>query len=189
MNGIRIRIVILTLILVALPSGTACSQNAPKDNQTPGCSFSEIYRKEGWVVPGLDGAKAKSQRSKLGSMPGVFVTKLDPVQPESNLTEVWCPPDHPGRVEVDLEPVKIVDLWSYDFGGRVFAYRVLYARERVQNDGTREDTGTVIALYFYDVEGTGRFTSIFGAKPGVGYFAPDFMPEWVKNAAPTGSAK
>jgi hypothetical protein len=181
------RFTVLALMLVISFGATARSQSPQQINSTPACSFSEIFRKEGWTVPGRDGAKPKSKRAELGGQPGVFVTRLEPAQAEADLTELWCPPDHPGRIEVDQMPIKIVDLWSYDLDGSVFAYRLLYARERLDADGTREDTGMVIAVYLYDVVGSGKFTTMIGAKQGVGYFVPSFMPDWIKSRAATRS--
>jgi hypothetical protein len=177
------RFTALVLTLAVFVGANAHSQTPQQVNSSPSCSFSEIYREDGWTVPGRVGAKPKGKRAELSTLPGVFVTKLEPTQSEADFTEVWCPPDHPGRVEVDQVPIKIVDLWSYDLDGRVFAYRLLYARERIEANGTREDTGMVIALYFYDVDGSGKFTMILGAKQGIGYFVPSFMPDWVKNRA------
>jgi hypothetical protein len=169
-------------IAVALAVGNAHCQVPAHRDAPETCSFSEVYKKAGWTIPGLAGATVKSQRAKLSNLPGVFVTMLQPSEPETDFQHVSCPYDHPGRLVVEGEPIKILDLWSFDFGGRVFAYRVSYAREAV-NGGVRSELAAASTVFFYDTDGSGTFTVMKGATMGVGSFAPAFIPDWAKNSA------
>jgi hypothetical protein len=99
-----------TSVLIVLASGTLFPQQPNPGTTTPACSFSEIYRAEGWTVPGLAGAKVKGQRAKFSNIPGVFVAVLTPVESESTTTDIWCPPDHAGRLEIEEQPMGILNL-------------------------------------------------------------------------------
>jgi hypothetical protein len=177
-------------ILLVVGTAQLIAQEPAKSDATPACSFSEIYRKDGWTVPGVSGAKVK-QRGKLGNISGVFVTVLKPVEAETNIAEIWCPSDHPGRLVVDDRPIRILALWSYDFDGRLFAYRINYALQTIDN-GTRNELAAAIAVFFYDTDGSGRFTVSDGGKSvngrGLGYL-PSFIPDWAKSGAVKAAAE
>jgi len=166
-------------ILIVLGSGQLVAQQPAPGATAPVCSFSEIYRAEGWTVPGLARATVKSQRARFSNIPGVFVTVLMPVESESTITDIWCPPDHEGRLEIKEQPIGILNLWSFDFAGRVFAYGVSYGREAMQN-GARVPIGAASAVMFYDVDGSGRFAVRKWARYP---FMPDFVPDWAKKDA------
>jgi hypothetical protein len=176
--------------LVLLGTSVAFPQQpAPKD-ATPNCTFSEVYKKDGWTVPGVHGAKVK-QRATLTDLPGVFVTILEPADAQTNIPEIWCPQDHPGRLVLDDSPIRIMVLWSFDCGGRVFAYRISYAEEAIYN-GERHELAAATSVFFYDMEGSGKFTVLDAGKrlngKGWGYL-PSFIPDWAKNNAAAPPAK
>jgi hypothetical protein len=79
------------------------------------CSFSEAYRAEGWKIPGLLGAKKKTERASLSTHPEVFATMLDPGESEVELMSPKCPREFPGR----LTTVGIQPLQAYDDGDRM----------------------------------------------------------------------
>ena len=158
----------------------ALGQDVVQKNQDPICSFSEVLRSGGWIVPGLSGAKVLQQRSPLTNMPGVFLTKLEPLNSEATLTEILCANDQAGRLEIGDEPIKILHLWSFDFGGAVFAYRLEYGNERIR-DGIRHELMSASVVMFYDLDGSGRFT--LARRPesmGSPWFMPGFIPDWAK---------
>lgn len=171
----------LAALLIAFGVGSACCQQPAQKDASQVCSFAEIYRKDGWTVPGLDGAKVKSQRARLSNLPGVFVTMLQPAEPETFFQNLGCPQDHPGRIEIENAPIKVLDLWSFDVGGRVFAYRISYAREAV-NNGVRSELAAASTVFFYDADGSGLFTVVRGGTMGVGSFAPAYIPDWAKSS-------
>lgn len=157
--------------------GNAISQPLSKA-QTSLCSFSEVYRKDGWVIPGVEGARIKGQRMAFNNLPGVYVTMLEPVTSESTITDVWCSGDHNGRIEVEDRSIRILNLWSFDLGGRKFAYGLSYGVD-VINNGKRVPVGASAALMFYDVDGSGRFKVLRGAQFP---FVPDIVPDWARTA-------
>jgi len=71
----------------------------------------------------------------------------------------------------------VLNLWSFDFAGRVLAYGISYGKEAMQN-GTRVPIGAASAVMFYDVDGSGRFAVRKWARYP---FMPDFVPDWGKN--------
>ncbi len=165
------------IVLIAVLSVNAQSQRAPVDGiATPTCNYSELYRKDGWTIPGLDGAKAEGKRMALTNIPQMYVTVLEPAQLESTLTDIWCSREHSGRIEVEDRPIQILHLWAFDFAGRTFAYGVSYSID-VMEDGKRMPIGASSSVLFYDVDGSGRFTLNRGARYP---FMPDLIPDWVK---------
>ena len=79
----------------------------------------------------------------------------------------------------------ILNLWSFEFAGRMFAYGISYGKEVMQN-GTRVPIGSSSAVMFYDVDGSGRFAVRKWAKYP---FIPDFVPDWVKKSSDAASNK
>ncbi len=170
---------IFMIILIVIGSANAYPQQPPTGAVTPACSFFEIYRKDGWTVPGVHGAKEKIHRAAFHNIPGVFVTVLEPLDRESTITQIWCPHDHTGRIEIEDLPIKILDLWAFDYAGRVFAYGISYGNEAIE-DGTRVQLGSASAVIFYDLDGSGRFS----LRKGTNYpLMPDTIPDWVKDGA------
>lgn len=103
---------------------------------------------------------------------------LLPAEPETYFLHVWPAEDHPGRIEIENRPIKILDLWSFDIGGQVFAYRVSFAREAIQN-GVRTELGASSTVFFYDLDGSGKFALMRWAGVGVASYLPSPVPEWV----------
>jgi len=180
---------IMTGILIVLGAGSAFSQEPSNGDSKVNCSFSEAFRKDGWTVPGVRGAKVVRQRSALTNMPGVFMAMLEPAEAETNLTDIHCLGGQSGRLEIGDIPIKILKLWSFDYGGAIFAYRLEYADEAIQ-DGERGELGSESVVMFYDIDGSGRFTLMAHPKiKGTSWFMPTFIPDWAKNSAARPPAK
>jgi len=177
--------------LIVLGAGGAFPQRPAPKAETPNCTFSEVYKKDGWTVPGVHGAKVK-ERANLRNLPGVFVSILEPAEPQTNIPEITCPQDHPGRLDIKVDaPIRILNLWSFDLGGQVFAYRVEYAEETIYN-GERHELAAATSVFFYDLEGSGRFTVLDGGKGVEGHsigYLPSFIPDWAKNSAVASPAR
>ena len=135
--------------------GNASSQSPISNAPTPSCHFSEVYRKDGWIIPGLEGAKTGGQRMVFKNLPGVYVTILEPTTSESAITDIWCSREYTGRIELEDQPIRILHLWTFDFGGRKFAYGLSYSIDAIEN-GKRIPVGAASAVIFYDVDGSGR---------------------------------
>lgn len=169
----------LVVLLIIAACGNAFSQQRTEANAGKMCTFTGIYRKDGWTIPGMPAVPAKDdkhpRRRVSDEMPDVFATKLTPVTSEATVTRISCSHDQSGRLQVDEQPVGIIWLFSFDFEGRVFAYGVRYALEKIEN-GARSDAGMESGFVFYDLDGSGRFTLRKSTLPMP---SPDFIPDWV----------
>jgi hypothetical protein len=167
----------LAIIFAVVAFGNAFPQAKTASEATKTCAFSEIYRKDGWTIPGLPALDAKSVRKRLsGAMPDVFATTLTPSVSQTTFIRIWCPSSQNGRLQIAEQPAGIIWLISFDFKGRVFAYGVRYGLERIEN-GTRRDAGMESGFVFYDLDGSGLFTLRKSTLPMP---SPDFIPDWVK---------
>ena len=146
----------LTILLLALTGRAAIPQQAAHKEESPKCSFSEAYRKDGWTIPGLQQATVKS-RAAFKNIPGVFAITLSPVEPETTIMQISCSRDHSGQIEIEDLPIRILDLTAYEYNGRVFAYGISYEKQAVENN-VRVPLGAASGVLFYDRDRSGRFT-------------------------------
>jgi len=161
--------VFFLFFLVGVPPA---AQETPKPDASPKtCSFSEVYRDEGWLIPGLKGATPNT-RGRLQQIPGVFVTTLSPTDKgDLTITEPRCSRDHEGRLEMRDQPMRIKILWAFDFNGKPFAYRLQYGKEAIEN-GRRYSVGAARDIMFYDIDGSGKFTLYSDFGPTIA------VPDW-----------
>jgi hypothetical protein len=173
--------------MALLWTGTLLSQE-PTTKQPPStCGFPEIYKEAGWTIPGLADAKVKMKgnvkmKGDLTNLPGVTVTVLEPAEPETTITQIGCARNNPARLEIVEAPISVLDLRSYEYKGRVFAYRLSYNIQHYY-EGTRTASGADSAVFFYDLEGSGKFTVRKGAEP---IHLPELPPDYSKPSG-TGS--
>jgi len=167
-----------TLILLAPTLETGPLQEAATKLNQPECSFTEIYKADGWSIPGLQNAKVK-QKGNFTNLPGVVLIKLESSVIESTFTQIRCSGEHKGRIEIKEEPIGILDLTAYEYKGRVFAYGLSYERQAIEN-GARFSLGAASSYLFYDAEGSGRFTL---RKWASWPFLPEIPEAW-QNANP-----
>ena len=163
------RIICTLVIFVAFP-GNSPSQDAVA--LSPTCEFSEIYRKEGWIIPGRDGAN-KKWRVPTPNKPGIHMTELVPTQRGSAIQSFECSREHAGRLEIGEIHMAIESLRAFDVGERTFAYKLSYAVDGV---------GASWLVTFYDLDGSGRFTLRRSERST---FVPELIPDWVKNSSDT----
>src|ERR1700730_4695786 len=138
-------------VILAFLEGAYCQQPAEKV-PPPTCSFSELYRKDGWVIPGLDGA-TKKERVAIPDRAGVYKTTLEPTKRASTIRVFRCSQEHGGRLEIEDISMGIEYLSSFDVGGRVFAYSLSYGVDGIAASWL---------VMFYDLDGSGRFTLRIG---------------------------
>jgi len=164
-------------IVMVLGTMNARCQSKTEQNTGPTCSFAEVYRQEGWTIPGLDGAK-KQLRQAWKDKPGFFITSLQPSQPESFIfPNASCPYDHPGRLVIENRPIRVMNLISWDYQGKVFGYEVVYALQVIEN-GARTELAAATAVQFFDIDGSGRF-SVMRPPDYRNLFAPTVVPDWL----------
>jgi hypothetical protein len=173
-------VVLIASVSLCLGS-PALAQQPPPDDPLKGCNGAEAVDESGWTVPGLDGAKLKG-RGPFTNLPGVFVSLLEPASAQTFFKRVWCSENHPGMIETSEMPIRVMQLWSFDIDGHVFAYRVQFAQQ-VIDDGARHELGAAFTVFYYDVTGSGRFTIIATHLDLKSEYIPTFIPDWAKKSA------
>jgi hypothetical protein len=184
----------LVFAFIVLTCEALFSQSAGGTSATT-CGFSEIYRPSGWRIPGVVGSSEKIMKSKeielpgilpppqqrvarasLSNIPGVFATQMQPGNSDLKIPLPYCSPDYPGRLISDeSKPVRVLQLWRFDFNGKVFAYGIEYT------PATNPPILAFGQVLFYDLDGTGTFT--VARIPKVYFFAAVEVPKWAKEGA------
>jgi hypothetical protein len=158
------------------PSGIATYGQGPEAVEKL-CRFSEVYRREGWKIPGVSGAAPKGRRLALENLPGTFVTYLVAGKSEERIVLPDCQRDS-GRLTIREIPVRVLALSRVDFNGKVFAYTASYEPQTVLN-GVPHRSMEVVQIVFYDVDGSGRFPIMKYDMQGLFINSPD-VPDWAK---------
>lgn len=158
------------------------SQELNGKTAEPICEYSELYRKDGWTIPGLDKV-TKKRRAAVPGRTGVYLTMLEPAKRVAILEIFRCSREHAGRLEIEHNQIGIDSLSLFDSGGRVFAYSLTYGMDSVEN-GRSVPIGAIWSIKFYDLDGSGRFTLRRGEKNRI---VPDLVPDWVKETQQTQS--
>jgi len=171
------KLILLCPLLFSFETARTSREATNSISSPEGCNFSEVFRKEGWSIPGLKDAK-RSLHGEFKNIPGVFVTVLIPPDENSfTITDMSCSREHEGRLELVERAIQIQKLWEFDFNGKVFGYRVLYNWEAVEN-GRRYSVGATSDIVFYDLDGSGKFTLRKSFLP----ISSIIVPEWAKKS-------
>jgi hypothetical protein len=184
-NGARMRRIIAVAFLLMV-CFSVLAQGCSTEPATEECRLSGVYRKDGWEIPGLVNA-TESKRMPLSYKrngveqpmpPGLSVTVLKPSKAESYLfSQTKCqPPKSQDPPEGYQKPIKVLKLWRFDVGGRVFAYGLEYEPQSVER-GARVDTLCFGTVMFMDTDGSGRFTIM---KQWRSLYTPVEVPNWAK---------
>ena len=131
------------------------------------CDYSELYKKEGWTIPGVDGAQ-KKWRAPIQEKAGVYRTELQPSRRAAKMQSFLCSREHVGRMEIEDRDIGVLGLSSFDFGGHIFAYDLIYGVDGI---------GAEWFVRFYDLDGSGRFAL---RRSETNRLVPDLIPDWVK---------
>ena len=124
------------------------------------CQLSSLFKGEGWIIPGLDGATLKSPRAHWSDShltQPVSVTILKPGNKPSSITWLHCSNELPGATQIVNVDVEALDLWKFDIDGKVFAYLVTAGWFGRDKTGTLVRLGTAEDKVFYDTDGSGKF--------------------------------
>ena len=146
----------LSITATLLSCVNVLAQGNVPEKPAPTCGVVEIYKKDGWVIPGLLNAKV-NPRGRFTNIPGVFITPIDPLTTETVLTKIGYSSEGGGRIYLEDAPIRILELRAWDYEGHIFAYSVLYELQ-VMNHSERRALGAATTVFFYDVDGSGVFT-------------------------------
>jgi hypothetical protein len=158
-----------TISIIIAFVGPAYSQQLVEKSPPPACDYTELYKKEGWVIPGINGAKKKGDRTAVPSKPETFMTELEPTARRATIQSFSCSREHAGRLEVKDLDVGIMDLRSFDIDGRIFAYNLVYGIDGIAAEWS---------VRFYDLDGSGHFSLRRSER---NRFVPELIPDWVKD--------
>ena len=147
-------------------------------SNTSSCQYSELYKKEGWFVPGREGAKSTRARTAVSGKMDIYFTVLQPARRESTIQVYRCSREHIGRLEIEDITMGIGYISSFDVGGRVFAYSLTYG-VNATDIGTQVPVAAVWSVKFYELDGSGRFTLRRSERNRI---VPELVPGWVKRA-------
>ncbi len=178
------RRLIFVLVLIFLSRSASQELTSQPYDSKPAdkrCDFAEVFRYEGWRIPGLRGATPKGNRVDLARFHGVFATELNAGKSDLNLVAPEFVDNTPGRLAVRTWPVRVIELWRFDFNGRVFAYAADYESQSMV-DGVPHQSMRLVSVLFYDVDGSGLFKIM--KYDSLGPIHSLDVPEWAKKSSP-----
>jgi len=186
---------LVTFVLFAATAGASrhrlFDQPAPILHSNVQCGFSEVYQRDGWRIAGLSGATDGGPRAALTlhtegkedeSKQGIFVTSLNAGKLDLRLTVLQCSQDFPARLVIRVVSVRVLEMWRFDFDGKIFAYGARYEPQTVPRRGVPHSTLEYVQVVFYDVDGSGRFTVMQYQNSRL--FQSLEVPEWAKGTNP-----
>jgi hypothetical protein len=151
---------------------------APRQSVAAGCQFDEVYNAGGWSIPGVPSPSTHLPVSSASPIePGkVRREEVTPKQREVMVTYVECDRREAARLRLVTGPFRVLHVFRYSKGTRVFAYAVDLGVEEVDR-GRRVLFGSAVSYYYYDPDGSGVFRVMrkWGIDPMI-----DPTPEWGK---------
>ena len=175
-------LIFLMITLATTKNVELLAQLPTTDSAERSCQFSEMFRPEGWDIPGRSGAVPEGRRLSLENSPEVFVTNMKPGKVGSRLLLADCSKDLPGRLVITAKPVRVLEMSKVDYKGRAFAYVARYEPQFLAN-GVPYRTLAYLQVVFIDIEGNGSFSVMRYDTRGLFLASPD-VPEWAKAGGP-----
>jgi hypothetical protein len=119
------------------------------------CDITELYKEDGWTIPGLAGATVESGHD-TGQGDTIAVEILKPHASAASIMILSCVASKPGRVEIRNQAVNVLELRRYSTLGHTFAYGVDAEHVSAEGEG-RAALGAAEVLMYYDLDGSGLF--------------------------------
>lgn len=149
-----------------------------RSNAESSCGVKELFKDDGWEIPGLSGATVQDRA--LPRQGGETVAEtLTPITPAASVMIVSCVPAEPGPILIRDQAVNVQGLRRYSILGHTFAYRVIAEDVGVHGE-ERVALGSAEILMYYDLDGSGLFKLREYASRIPYKFR---IPEWVKPSA------
>jgi len=166
------------LVLIAI-SSPLMAQAASEPAGSHSCQIQEVFKADGWDIPGLGSTAVKLERGRFdaGTEDEIFVTMLESKSPEASITTLSCSRGAAGRITYRDQPVDVREIWRFEKNGHAFAYKVTTTWMGVEGK-SRYPLGTAMTLLFYDPDGTGRFSVM--RYSDVDFPFKLIIPDWVK---------
>lgn len=153
--------------------------NSPCEKES--AHIHQVFKKGGWVIPGLDGSHAVSKRISVNNSgaANIFRTQLAPRKGEI-LTDLPYYILKCDQLEIKQQPFAIRNISQFDVEGKVFAYFV----EGTYTNSVRPPVtyaGAVSYFLFVDSTGSGTFDLY---QTDVSLPFKSGVPDWVQKLAP-----
>jgi len=142
------------------------------------CHVREVFNRKGWNIPGLSKTKTRTSHARYSQADydSVFVDILESQAQEDSVTFVWCG-DRTDRMEIAIRPVEIKEIQRFTSNDRVFGYLVTAVPIGKGTNGEVAHAASEDHLYFYDPDGSGKFTLMRYAGE---MFFKITIPNWAK---------
>jgi hypothetical protein len=168
------RTVVFLLLFCCVPTGSKLWAGQG-DSQ---CRVKEVLNRKGWDVPGLSKTITKTSHAHYAPADpdNIFVDILESRVQADSITLVSCG-DTSDRLEILTRPVEITEIQRFTSNDRVFGYLVTAVPVGEGKDGKIVHAASEERLYFYDSDGTGKFTLMRYAGE---MFFKIIIPGWAK---------
>lgn len=148
---------------------SGCVVGMASQTSTP---IKRVVKNEGWPIPGLKMNQEVLEVTKL-VRGGKTINEARLVTTE----DVFITLNLYGLVENSLyvraSTCILRQLYSYEYQGKVFAYRVSLVPTVTGEDGIRHFVGAAFTLHYYDEDGDGRFEVRYSD------LNTEVVPKWV----------
>ena len=161
------------------------AQSGETQTPVPPCQIKEYLNRSGWNIPGLSKADVKTSHARYTSegLENVYVDILEPTVPQDFITFVFI---ISGSAEVRNRPVDVTQIEQFMMNGHVFGYHVIATDAGFDKNGKRIHFGAQERVYYYDPDGSGKFTVMHNAGE---LFFKIIVPDWVKHTTTSKTRK
>jgi hypothetical protein len=178
---------LLSLFLWLMPSLPLAQSAEQPQATTASCATAEVSNRHGWKIPGLSKARIKEAPHPAldPEMPDLLLEVLVPISPADYMTLVGNARGKIGMLEVFDEAVDVTSIQRFILNDHVFGYLVTATIAGNDSKDKRIHFGSVERIYYYDADGSGKFTVMQDAG------SMEFrivVPEWVKQSKKKASA-
>lgn len=147
------------------------AQDKTKTTETE-AAVPKTVKKDGWEIPKIDEKELISRN--IINLQGVPVTmkgyKLQK-SIDTKLNFYFLTADN--TLNTYTEDVEIKSVAAYILNEKPFAYQTLGTPFNIFEDGTRENAGILIRVFYFDEDGDGKFETRY-----IGNKLPDKIPLW-----------
>lgn len=177
MRGLVLPILCCLMFLELLPRSSAFQRDSS-------CQIQEVLNRKGWDIPGLSKTVTRTAHARYPAegIENVFVDILESKATDSSVTLAIRYSNSNSRVEIVAKPVDVIQIQRFQIDNQVFGYLVTAVPVGIANDGHRIRAASEELLYYYDPDGSGRFTVMRYASE---IFFKIVVPDWAKQRAKT----
>jgi hypothetical protein len=167
-----------TLVIVLIYCLVSSSLTQSSSVQAEQCRVKELLNYQGWEIPGLAAATVKLHaRYKSEGVPdNVFIDLMESQAPLVRLTFVGLKSCE--TAVISFRSIEVNRIERFIMNGHVFGYRVTGTIASVDNQGHRTLAGSDEIVYYYDPDGSGKFSVMRYDSSELTFKI--IIPDWVK---------